>query len=128
VDLRRADGWPGDRPCFGGIRSLPASERLRQAAILLAGQAETELADGYHDRAVLLALEALKKLFPTPGRPSTPWAGVSYSPALQQYTSHQSAVTSVAWSPDGKLSGYPPPAPTTMCTFGIPLPAERVPA
>jgi hypothetical protein len=34
-------------------------EAQRQAGILLAAQAESQAADGYYDRAVLLALEAL---------------------------------------------------------------------
>jgi hypothetical protein len=45
---------------------------MRQAALLLAGQAENELADGYHDRAVLLALAALETILILP-RQSTPW-------------------------------------------------------
>ena len=75
---------------------------LRQAAILLASQAETELANGYHDRAVLLALEALDKYPYTSQAEHALGQAVSYNRALQQYTAHQSAVTSVAWSPDGK--------------------------
>jgi WD40 repeat protein/class 3 adenylate cyclase len=73
----------------------------RQAAILLAGQAETELANGYQDRAVLLALNALENYPYTPQAEHALGQAVSYNRALGQYTNHQSAVTSVAWSPDG---------------------------
>ena len=75
---------------------------MRQAAVLLAGQAETELANGYHDRAVLLALDALENYPYTAQAEHALGQAVSYNRAVQQYTSHQSAVTSVAWSPDGR--------------------------
>jgi WD40 repeat protein/class 3 adenylate cyclase len=75
---------------------------LRQAAILLASQAETELANGYHDRAVLLALAALEDFPYTWQAEHALGQAVSYSRAIQQYNEHQSAVTSLAWSPDGK--------------------------
>jgi WD40 repeat protein/class 3 adenylate cyclase len=75
---------------------------MRQAALLLAGQAESELADGYHDRAVLLALTALEDYPYTPQAEHALGQAVSYSRALQIYAEHQSAVTSLAWSPDGK--------------------------
>jgi WD40 repeat protein/class 3 adenylate cyclase len=75
----------------------------RQSAILLARQAEVELADGYHDRAVLLALTALEDYPYTPRAEHALGQAVSYNRALQIYTPHQSAVTSIAWSPDGKL-------------------------
>jgi WD40 repeat protein len=74
---------------------------MRQAAILLAGQAESELADGYHDRAVLLALAALENYPYTHQAEHALGQAVSYNRALQIYSEHQSAVTSVAWSPDG---------------------------
>ncbi len=75
---------------------------LQQAAVLLAGQAEAELADGYHDRAVLLALEALENYPYTPQAEHALGQAVSYSRALLQIAPHQSALTSLAWSPDGK--------------------------
>jgi WD40 repeat protein len=74
----------------------------RQSAILLASQAESELANGYHDRAVLLALEALEKYPYVPQAEHALGQAVTYSRALRQCTVHTSAVTSVAWSPDGK--------------------------
>jgi WD40 repeat protein len=74
---------------------------MRQAAILLAGQAENELADGYYDRAILLALAALEYYPYTPQAEHALGQAVSYNRALQIYSEHQSAVTSVAWSPDG---------------------------
>jgi WD40 repeat protein/class 3 adenylate cyclase len=74
---------------------------MRQSALLLAGQAEVELADGYHDRAVLLALAAIEDYPYTSQAEHALGQAVSYNRALQQYKSHTSAVTSVAWSPDG---------------------------
>jgi WD40 repeat protein/DNA-binding CsgD family transcriptional regulator/tRNA A-37 threonylcarbamoyl transferase component Bud32 len=73
----------------------------RQAAILLAAQAESELESGFYDRAVLLALEALENYPYTPQAEHALGQAVSYDRALQQYTGHTSAVTSVDWSPDG---------------------------
>jgi WD40 repeat protein/class 3 adenylate cyclase len=73
----------------------------QQAAILLASQAETELANGYHDRAVLLALSALENYPYTPQAERALGNVVSYNQALQQYSDHTSAVTSLDWSPDG---------------------------
>jgi len=57
---------------------------LRQASILLAGQAETELANGYHDRAVLLALAALEN-YPYTRKPSMPWGRRFHTTALCKY-------------------------------------------
>ena len=95
-----ADG--GEHPCHAEAVAVQERQNaLRQAAILLAGQAETELANGYHDRAVLLALAALENYPYTPQAEHALGQAVSYSRALQQITAHQSAVTSVAWSPDG---------------------------
>jgi WD40 repeat protein len=74
---------------------------LEQASVLLASQAEAELEAGYGDRAVLLALEALEQYPYTYQAEHALGQGVSYNRALQQYTGHQGAVTSVAWSPDG---------------------------
>lgn len=82
--------------------SQHAANAQRQAAILLASQAESELANGYHDRSVLLALEALEKYPYTTQAEHALAQAVSYSRALQQYTAHQSAVTSITWSSDGK--------------------------
>ena len=76
---------------------------LLQSANLLARQAETELANGYHDRAILLALEALENYPYTSAAEHALGQAVSYSRALGIYSEHSSAVTSVAWSPDGKL-------------------------
>lgn len=73
----------------------------RQAAILLAGQAESELAAGFYDRAVLLALAALQQFPYTAQAEHALGQAVLYNRALQQYTGHSSAVTAVAWSPDG---------------------------
>ena len=53
---------------------------MQQAAVLLAGQAETELANGYHDRAVLLALAALRTI-PIPRKPSMPWRRLFHTAA-----------------------------------------------
>jgi WD40 repeat protein/class 3 adenylate cyclase len=75
---------------------------LEQASVLLASQAEAELAAGYGDRAVLLALEALERFPYTPQAEHALGRAVSYNRALQQYPAHESAVTSVAWSPDGR--------------------------
>ncbi|MBN1145638.1 MAG: hypothetical protein JXA78_00170 [Anaerolineales bacterium] len=75
---------------------------LRQAAILLAGQAETALANGYHDQAILLALAALEDYPYTPQAEHALGQAVSYNRALQIYSGHTSAVTSAAWSPDGE--------------------------
>jgi WD40 repeat protein len=74
---------------------------LHQAAILLAGQAETELANGYHDRAVLLALAALEDYPYTTQAERALGEAVSYDQALQLYEGHSSAVTGLDWSPDG---------------------------
>jgi WD40 repeat protein len=74
---------------------------LQQASVLLASQAEAELEAGYGDLAVLLALEALERYPYTPQAEHALGRAVSYNRALQQYPAHESAVTSVAWSPDG---------------------------
>jgi WD40 repeat protein len=76
-------------------------DSLKQSAILLAGQAETELSKGYGDRAVLLALAALEQFPYTWQAEHALGQAVSYTRAVQQYNGHQSGVTSVAWSPDG---------------------------
>ncbi len=69
---------------------------LRQAAILLSGQAEKRLTNGYHDRAVLLALAAIEDFPYTPQAEHALGQAVSYSHAQLIYSEHQSAVTSVA--------------------------------
>jgi WD40 repeat protein/class 3 adenylate cyclase len=74
---------------------------LQQASVLLASQAEAELEAGYGDRAVLLALEALEQYPYVWQAEHALGQAVSYNRALQQYTGHQGAVTSVDWSPDG---------------------------
>lgn len=73
----------------------------RQAAVLLAAQAETELQNGYGDRAVLLALETLEKYPYVPQAERALGRAVSYNRAIQQCRGHTSAATSVSWSPDG---------------------------
>ncbi len=73
-----------------------------QAATLLAAQAESDLQDGYYDRAVLLGLEALENYPYVPQAERALGRAVSYNRALQQCTGFNSAATSVAWSPDGK--------------------------
>jgi WD40 repeat protein len=87
---------------LAGLAFYQRQNALRQAAVLLAGQAETELANGYHDRAVLLALAALENYPYTSQAEHALGQVVSYNRALQQLAVHQSAVTSAAWSPDGK--------------------------
>ena len=73
-----------------------------QAAILLAAEAESELEAGFYDRAVLLALEALQNYPYTPQAERALGRAVSYNRALGQYDGHNSAVTSVDWSPEGR--------------------------
>jgi len=72
-----------------------------QAAILLSAQAETEREDGYFDRAVLLALEALENYPYTPQAEHALGRAVSENRALMLLTGHTNAATSVDWSPDG---------------------------
>jgi WD40 repeat protein len=74
-----------------------------QTAVLLANQAEADLEAGYHDRAVLLALEALEAYPYTAAAEHALAQAVTYNRALRQYTGHESVVTSVAWSPDETL-------------------------
>jgi len=88
-----------------GLSAFAFTQRqsaLRQAGILLGAQAEAQAADGFFDRAVLLALEALENYPYTPQAEHALGQAVSYNRALQQYTGHNGAVTSVDWSPDGK--------------------------
>jgi WD40 repeat protein/energy-coupling factor transporter ATP-binding protein EcfA2 len=73
-----------------------------QAGILLASQAESELEKGFTDRSLLLALEALEHYPYSPQAEHALGRAVSYNRALGLYDGHESAVTSVAWSPDGK--------------------------
>jgi WD40 repeat protein/serine/threonine protein kinase/DNA-binding XRE family transcriptional regulator len=90
----------------GGLAFWANNQRQNaqtQAAILLAGQAETELTNGYHDRAVLLALAALENYPYTSQAEHALARAVSYDRALRLYNEHASAVTSIAWSSDGKL-------------------------
>ena len=72
-----------------------------QAAILLGSQAESEAQNGFYDRAVLLALEALENYPYTTQAEHALGIAVSNNRALQQYTGHSTAVTSLDWSPDG---------------------------
>jgi WD40 repeat protein/DNA-binding SARP family transcriptional activator len=98
---QRAEGEVDARATAQAESETTEHEAQRQAAILLAAQAESELEDGFADRAVLLALEALEHYPYTPQAEHALGQAVSYNRALQQYTGHESAVTSVAWSPDG---------------------------
>lgn len=87
-----------------GLSAFAFTQRqsaLKQAGVLLGAQAESQAADGFHDRAVLLALEALENYPYTAQAEHALGQAVSYNRALQQYTAHTSAVTSVDWSPDG---------------------------
>ncbi|MGD8753991.1 MAG: protein kinase, partial [Anaerolineales bacterium] len=84
------------------IANQRREEAQVQAAILLAAQAESELQDGYSDRAVLLALEALENYPYTPQAEHALGQAVSYNRALQGHMGHTGAVTSAAWSPDGR--------------------------
>jgi WD40 repeat protein len=87
-----------------GLSAFAFNQRqsaLRQAGILLGAQAESQAADGFYDRAVLLALEALENYPYTAQAEHALGQAISYNRALQQYTAHASAVTSVDWSPDG---------------------------
>ncbi len=72
-----------------------------QAGILLASQAESELEDGFSDRAVLLALEALENYPYTAQAEHALGQAVTYNRALELYEGHVSAVTGAAWSSDG---------------------------
>jgi len=80
---------------------LAETDARQQAGVLLAAQAESELANGYFDRAVLLALEALENYPYSPQAEHALGQAVSYNRALQQYALHTQAITSIAWSPDG---------------------------
>ena len=86
---------------LGTLAYFQRQDALRLAAVLLAGQAETEMANGYHDRAVLLAQTALEDFPYTPQAEHALGKTVSYSRAQRIYSDHTSAVTSLAWSPDG---------------------------
>jgi len=73
-----------------------------QAGILLASQAESELADGNADRAILLALAALENYPYTPQAEHALGQAVTYNRALALHLGHSAAVTSADWSSDGK--------------------------
>jgi class 3 adenylate cyclase len=94
----------------------------RQAATLLASQAESDLAAGYHNREVLLALEALEKFPYTAQAERALGRAVSYNRALQGCPGFDSAasaaltwisrMTSRRWSPSvivstGSAVDYP---------------------
>jgi WD40 repeat protein/DNA-binding XRE family transcriptional regulator len=87
---------------LAGLAVWMRQNALRQSSILLANQAEAELKNGYHDRALLLSMTALQDYPYTSQAEHALAQAVSYNRALQQYTAHQSAVTSAAWPPDGK--------------------------
>jgi WD40 repeat protein/serine/threonine protein kinase len=87
-----------------GLSAFAFNQRqsaLRQAGVLLAAQAESEVEAGFYDRAVLLALEALEEYPYTSQAEHALGQAVSYNRALQQYIGHNGAVTGVDWSPDG---------------------------
>lgn len=71
-----------------------------QSAVLLAAQSESELEDGFFDRAVLLALEALENYPYTTQAEHALGQAVTHNRALQRYAGHESAITSADWSPD----------------------------
>ena len=73
----------------------------KQAALLLASQAEAELANGYYDRAVLLGIEALENYPYVPQAERALGRAVSYNRVLQLCPGVEQAVTSLGWSPDG---------------------------
>jgi WD40 repeat protein len=73
----------------------------RQAGILLASQAESEIEAGNTDRAILLALEALENYPYTAQAEHALGQAVTYNRALQLYEGHTAAVTGAAWSSDG---------------------------
>ena len=74
----------------------------RQAAILLAAQSETELQNGYFDRAVLLALETLENYPYTAQAENALGRAVSYNRALQACSGLSYPIAGAAWSPDGQ--------------------------
>jgi hypothetical protein len=73
-----------------------------QAGILLASQSLSELQDGYSDRAVLLALEALEHYPYAPQAERALAQAVTYNRLVDILQGHTSAVSGVAWSPDGR--------------------------
>jgi WD40 repeat protein/DNA-binding SARP family transcriptional activator len=74
----------------------------RQAGILLASQAESELGSGNADRAILLALAALENYPYTAQAEHALGQAVTYNRALALYEGHGAAITSAAWSSDGR--------------------------
>jgi WD40 repeat protein/class 3 adenylate cyclase len=84
-------------------RELELAQKLAwQAAILLASQAESEIALGNTDRAVLLALAALQDYPYTPQAEHALGQAVTYNRSLALYEGHSAAVTGAAWSSDGR--------------------------
>ncbi|MCC6611963.1 MAG: hypothetical protein IT320_00715 [Anaerolineae bacterium] len=81
---------------------LAETDARQQAGVLLAAQAESELDNGYYDRAVLLALDAIENYPYSPQAEHALGQAVSYNRALQQYDLHTQAITSIDWSPDGR--------------------------
>jgi WD40 repeat protein len=73
----------------------------RQAGILLASQAESELEDGNTDQAILLALEALENYPYTAQAEHALGQAVTYNRALQIYEGHKLGLTGADWSSDG---------------------------
>jgi WD40 repeat protein len=73
-----------------------------QAGILLASQAETEIENGFTDRAILLALEALENYPYTSQAEHALGQAVTNNKALQLYAGHTACITGAAWSSDGK--------------------------
>jgi len=81
---------------------LQRQEARMQAGILLASQAEAEIAFGNTDRAVLLALAALEDYPYTPQAEHALGQAVTYNRSLALYEGHSAAVTGAAWSSDGR--------------------------
>lgn len=77
------------------------SHALRQAAILLAQQAENEVYFGSSDLGVLLALEALEHYPYTAQAEHALAQAVTYGRAEHLMAGHVGRVLSSAWSPDG---------------------------
>ena len=92
-------------------------ERFQSSHRLLAGQAETELTNGFHDRAVLLAMAALEEFPYTSQAEHALGQAVTYNRSLVVYQGHTSAVTGAT----GLLmaNASPPSATITACISGM---------
>ena len=88
-------------------RELELAHKLaKQAAILLASQAETELANGYHDRAVLLAHDHARELSLHPAGRACSGAGGFLQPHSSTVYSHQSAADQRGLVPGRQAHGF----------------------